>query len=71
MKAEIEGTTDVPKNTLHKSKVRRARSMHVKADLLNFIGDVRMSQCKILKSACKTPVICSIRKKIIISSREL
>jgi hypothetical protein len=71
MKAEIQDTTDVPENMLHKSTVRRARSMHVKADLLNCIGDVWMSQCKILKSACKTPVICSIWKQVTINSQEL
>jgi hypothetical protein len=68
LQAEVQGTPNVPENTLHKSKVRHAISMHVKAYQLNYIGYVRTSECKILKSPCKTPVICSIQKQVTISS---
>jgi hypothetical protein len=41
MQTKVHGTTKIPKNTLHQSKVRRTRGVHVKANLLDNIGDVR------------------------------
>jgi hypothetical protein len=48
MQTEVHGTTKIPENTLLQSKVRCARGMHVKADLLDSIGDGRTRQSKIL-----------------------
>jgi hypothetical protein len=48
MQTKVHGTMKILKNTLHQSKVRCTRSVHVKADLLDNIGDVRTHQSKIL-----------------------
>jgi hypothetical protein len=42
MKTKLEYTTNIPENTLHESKVRSARGMHMKTYLLHGVGDVRM-----------------------------
>jgi hypothetical protein len=56
---------------LHESKVRRARSVHVEANLLHGVGDIRTRQSEILKRTSKTPVFSSIQYQVAISIREL
>jgi hypothetical protein len=40
MMTKLECTTNIPENTLHKSRVRHARGVHMKANLLHGIGDI-------------------------------
>ena len=46
----IHSTLDISQNPLEHVDMRLARIMHVKAGLLDGIGDVRMSEREVLKS---------------------
>jgi hypothetical protein len=71
MQAKVHGAANVPKNTLHQGEVRGARSMHVYADLLHNIGDVRARESKVLKATSQTLVLHAIGKQITITRRKL
>jgi hypothetical protein len=60
MKTKLEHTMNVPENTLHKSKVRCTRGVHMKTDLLHGIGDIRTRHSEILKRTSETPVFSTI-----------
>jgi len=47
----IHSTLEISQNPLEHVDMRLARIMHVKAGLLDGIGDVRMSEREVLKSA--------------------
>jgi hypothetical protein len=47
-KTKIQGPFDVAKNALHQVEMRLPGGMHVEADLLDIMGDVRTCQGKIL-----------------------
>jgi hypothetical protein len=54
--AMISSASEVPEETLESSEMRLPRIMHMKAQLLNCIGDVRPSEGEVLKSTSKTAV---------------
>jgi len=47
---------DVPKNSFDQSQMLIARVVHVKTNLLHGVGDVRTSECQVLKSTCQAAV---------------
>jgi hypothetical protein len=54
------GALKVAKNPLGSSKVNFPRIMHVKADLLHGVGDVRPCESQVLEGAHKAAVGCGI-----------
>jgi hypothetical protein len=71
MMTKLECTTNIPENTLHKSKVRHARGMHMKTNLLHGIGDIWLHQSEILKHTSKTLVFSAIRSNSPLASESL
>ena len=69
--AEANSATDVPEETLQRSKVRLPGIMHVKTDLLNGIGEIRSGEGQVLQSASQTPVGSRISHRITQISRQL
>jgi hypothetical protein len=63
VKTKIQSTLKVAKDPLNESKIRLARSMHVKAYLLNSVLNIRASVREILKSTGNIAVLSSIRNK--------
>jgi hypothetical protein len=53
----MQGALDVAKNSLDEGQLLVARIMHVKADLLHCVGDVRTSEGQVLKRTGQTPVL--------------
>jgi hypothetical protein len=64
VKIKIQSTLKVAKDPLNESKIRLARSMHVKAHLLNSVLNIRASVREILKSTGNTAVLSSITNKL-------
>jgi hypothetical protein len=62
---------EVAEETLEGSEVGLSRIMHMKAQLLNRISDVRSSEGEVLKSTSKTPVRGGIRHRVPLSLRQL
>uniref|UniRef100_A0A0A9C880 Uncharacterized protein n=1 Tax=Arundo donax TaxID=35708 RepID=A0A0A9C880_ARUDO len=46
----MQGAADVAQNALKGGKMRLSGIMHMKADLLDRIGDIRLGEGEILKS---------------------
>jgi hypothetical protein len=55
-KAMAEGALEVAEDALHCSEMGLTRIMHVKAHLLDCIGDVRPGEVEVLKSPDQAPV---------------
>lgn len=53
-KAEVGGASEVPKDPLHSGEMWLPRSVHMKAHLLDGIGDVRAGEDEVLQSPGKT-----------------
>jgi hypothetical protein len=45
----VKSIFDIAKNTLNKSKMRRLRIMHVKANMLHNVSNIRPGKSEILK----------------------
>jgi hypothetical protein len=60
-KAVVKRAPEVPEEALESREVRLSGIMHVKADLLNCIGDVRPGEGEVLKGPGKTPVSSGVR----------
>ena len=69
--AEANSATDIPEETLQRSKVRLPGIMHVKTDLLNGIGEIRPGEGQVLQGTGETPVGSRISHGIIQISRQL
>jgi hypothetical protein len=54
--AMVEGVLEVPDDALHNHKMGLTGVMHVKAHLLDHIGNVRHSEDEVLKSPDQTAV---------------
>ena len=67
--AEVHSATDVPEETLQRSKVGLPGIMHVETDLLNSVGEVRPGEGEVLQSAGQTPVGCRVSHRITQISR--
>lgn len=50
MKTMINGTTYISLNTLENSKMRFLRVVHVQANMMNSISNVRVGESEILKA---------------------
>ena len=69
--AEANSATDVPEETLQRSKVRLLGIMHVKTDLLNGIGEIRPGEGEVLQVTSETPLASRIGHGITQISRQL
>ena len=49
-KAEVEGTPEIPQDSLHGGEVRLTEVVHVKAHLLDGVGDVEAGEGEVLES---------------------
>jgi hypothetical protein len=58
--AVVDRAPEVAEEALESSEVRLPGIMHVKADLLNYIYDVRPDECEVLEGTSKTPVCSGI-----------
>ena len=47
--------SDVAQDTLQCSKVRLTRIVHMQANLLNNVSDIRSGESEVLQGTCKTP----------------
>jgi hypothetical protein len=70
LEAEVGGAMDVPEYALDEHKTGLARIMHEEANLLDGIGQVRASECKVLQSAGDAAVKCGIGKGATILARD-
>jgi hypothetical protein len=52
MQAQVQRALNIAKNPLQSNQMNVPRSVHVKADLLNRISNVRTSEGEVLKSTC-------------------
>jgi hypothetical protein len=57
MKAERRCPPHIAQHTLEQGQVRSARIMHVQADLLNGVGDVRPGDGQILQAASEIAIL--------------
>ena len=71
MKTRGQHALDIAEDALYKHKMRLARIMHIQADLLNNIGEIRLSQSKILQSTSKTSTLGWICNRRLICSANL
>jgi hypothetical protein len=69
--AIAHSAAEVAEETLEDSKVGLPRIMHMKAQLLNRISDVRSSEGEVLESTSKTTVRGGIRHRVPLSLRQL
>jgi hypothetical protein len=53
VKTQVQSTADVPKNAHQCSQVNVPRSMHIEADLLNSVGNIRPSECEVLQAPAR------------------
>jgi len=67
----VDCTLQVAQDPFDSRKMRLTRGVHVKADLLNSIGDVRTSEGEVLQGTNQTAVMSRIGKKITIGSGQL
>lgn len=69
LQAKINCASNIPENPLHCCEVSFPGIMHVKADLLNYIGNIRSGEGEILQGTSKAAKLRSIndRRTIIIS----
>jgi len=63
VKTRGQGTLDIALDALDKCKMWLLWIMHKQADLLDNIGDVRMSKSKILQSTSNTPILRRTRNR--------
>lgn len=61
MKAVGKSTLKISKNKLKCKKVRFTRIMHEEKNLLDYISNVWMSECQILKSFSEASIECRVR----------
>lgn len=52
----VDGATKIPKDPLDRTQVRLTKIMHIKANLVNDICDVRPGEGEVLKSISKAPI---------------
>jgi hypothetical protein len=73
MKEQVvaHSASEVAEEALEGSEVRLPRIMHMKAQLLNRISDVRPSEGEVLESTSKTPVRGGIRHRVPLGLRQL
>jgi hypothetical protein len=73
MKEQVvaHSASEVAEETLEGSEVRLPRIMHMKAQLLNRISDVRPSEAEVLESTNETPVRGGIRHPVPLGLRQL
>jgi hypothetical protein len=62
--AVAHSASEVAEKVLEGSEVGLPRIMHMKAQLLNRISDVRSSEGEVLESTSKTPVCGGIRHRV-------
>jgi hypothetical protein len=55
VEAEVQGAFQIAQDTLHHGEVRLPRNMHMKANLLDGIGDVGAGECEILEGPGEAP----------------
>jgi hypothetical protein len=67
----VDRATDVAEEALQRSKMGLPWFMHMKANLLNSIGEVRPGESEVLWGSNKTPVGSRIRHGITQGSRQL
>jgi len=67
----VKSALDVAENALQSSQMRFPRIMHMKANLLDGVGDVRPSEGQVLESTSKTPKLRGISNWGAICSRDL
>jgi len=67
----VKSALDVAENALQSSQTRFPRIMHMKANLLDGVGDVRPSEGQVLESTSKTPKLRGINNWGAICSRDL
>jgi hypothetical protein len=60
MKTKIQSALKVAENALHSAKMRLPRVMHIEADLLNSISNVRTSEGEILKCSSNTAIVSGV-----------
>jgi hypothetical protein len=69
--AVTHSASEVAEEALESSEVRLPRIMHMKAQLLNHISDVRPSEGEVLESTRETPVRGGIRHPVPVGLRQL
>jgi hypothetical protein len=67
MEAEFQSTLKIAQNALHGSKMRLSQVMHIQADLLNSVCDIRMGEGEILQSTSNNVIVCGIRHRVTFS----
>jgi hypothetical protein len=67
----MESAAYVPQNALRSSKVRFPRAVHVGADLLNGVGDVRPGEGEVLEGSSQAAEVRGILNRGAISGGQL
>jgi hypothetical protein len=67
----VEGAPEVAQNALESGEVGLPWGVHMKAHLLNGVGDVRSGECEVLESARQAPVRCRVGDRGPVVLREL
>jgi len=57
VKTKIQSALKVAENALHSAKMRLSRVMHIEADLLNSISNVRTGEGEILKCSSNAAIV--------------
>jgi hypothetical protein len=61
---KIQSALKIAENTLQGNHVRLSRIMHMEADLLNCIRNIRASECQVLQSTGQAATICRAADRI-------
>jgi hypothetical protein len=67
----VEGASEVAQNALESGEVGLSWGVHMKAHLLNGVGDVRPGEGEVLESARQAPVRCRVGDRGAVVLREL
>jgi hypothetical protein len=70
VEAEIQGASQIAQDVLHRGEVRLPEIMHMKANLLDGIGDVGAGERQVLESPGEAPKLSRISSKMPGSGRD-
>jgi hypothetical protein len=71
VEAEVQGASQITQDVLHRGEVRLPEIMHMKANLLDSVGDVEAGECQLLEGPGETPELSQISNRKPKSSGDL
>jgi hypothetical protein len=63
VETEVQGASQVAQDVLHRGEVRLSGIMHMKANLLDVIGDVGVGECQVLEGPSEAPELSRISNR--------